>query len=174
MKIMKKIIWIVIVIVLVAFLAWWWSSYDNKLTPNNNVMLEEKEMDMPLSELVEEDIFEGVESFEIKDVTGGDVTGKAWIVVRDGETFHKVEVSIKKDLPIPENGDFYEGWLVKKTPTLDFFSTGEMIKDSETGKWILNYETEGDKSDYSEVVITLESDDDNPAPAKHILEGEAK
>ncbi len=59
---------------------------------------------------------------------------------------------------------------MREEPNLDFFSTGEMIFDEQSQVWMLNYETTADKQDYSKVVITLEPDDGDPAPAKHILE----
>ncbi len=116
---------------------------------------------------IEVDIFTNSPTIILEDVSGGNASGEAWISVKDGETFHKV---IAKNLPELQNDDFYEGWLVKRPAALGFFSTGNMYFDEIQVAWILNYETEGDKSNYPKVVITLEPDDGNPAPAKHIIE----
>ncbi len=112
-------------------------------------------------------VFDDQPMIELSDVSGGNATGMAWIVVEDGKTFHRV---VAYDLPELTNGDFYEGWLVRPAPDFDFFSTGAMIFDDAENAWVLDYETEGDRSDYSNVVITLEPDDGDPAPAEHILE----
>ncbi len=113
------------------------------------------------------DPIKGELSFGLSDVIGGTASAEAWIVFKDGVTYHKV---IAEQLPVLENDDFYEGWMVNPGPPLDFFSTGVMIHDEEKGIWLLKYEIEGDKNDYSKVVITLEPNDGDPAPAKHIIE----
>ncbi len=105
---------------------------------------------------------------ELEDVTGGNTTGAAWIAVVDGKTFHR---TTGKNMPQLKNGEFYEGWLVKQPVAGGFFSTGKMFFDEVADEWVLNYEANGDKSEYRSVVITLEPDDGNPAPAKHIIEG---
>ena len=112
-------------------------------------------------------VYSGQPVIELSDVSGGNATGQAWIVVEDGRTFHRV---VAKDLPEIADDYFYEGWLVRPEPDFDFFSTGGMIFDETNDTWILDYEVEGDRSDYSNVVITLEPDDGDPAPAEHILE----
>lgn len=112
----------------------------------------------------EEDEFDRAPMVSLEDVAGGDATGRAWLAYKDGKTIHKVEAF---DMPELEGGDFYEGWLVKGG---DFFSTGRMEYDEGLDGFILNYETDGDKTSYTEVVITLEPDDGDPAPAKHVIE----
>lgn len=125
---------------------------------------------MPTEPIVMEkegDIFSDKPPMLLKDVTGGSASGEAWVVIEDGTTYHKV---VAINMPKLENEDFYEGWLVKSPAALGFFSTGEMIYSEDEGIWILEYETEGDKSDYPTIVITLEPNDGDPAPALHILE----
>ncbi len=102
----------------------------------------------------------------LEDVSGGDASGEAWLKVENNVTFHKV---VAKNMPRLKDNEFYEGWLVKKS-TNDFFSTGQMFFDTQAQTWILDYQTEGDKSNYTKVVITLEPNDGDPAPAKHIIE----
>lgn len=134
-------------------------------------VVEQKKIDKMTEEVVDEmdSIFDGAQAVTLKDVTGGNATGTGWIVVRDGKTHHR---AVAENLPILQNGDFYEGWLVKAPVAGGFFSTGEMKLDTKTNQWVLNYETAGDKSDYKNIVITIEPDDGDPAPAKHILEEE--
>ena len=38
-------------------------------------------------------------------------------------------------------------------------------------KWYLVYESEDDRRDYNKVIVTLEPNDNDLAPAEHVLEG---
>ena len=85
------------------------------------------------------------------------------------EQFHHV---VRASLPgISEEYYYYEGWLVRPVP-FEYFSTGDMVHN-EDGEWVLEWfgEENKDYSSYTEVVITLEPRDENPAPDIHILEG---
>lgn len=104
---------------------------------------------------------------EIVDVSGGDSSGKAYVLRNEDGLKHYVEA----DLPAPEEGNVYEGWLVTKEPSLDFFSTGVMIVKN--GMYVLEYESEMSYEGYDEVVITLETKVDE-IPEAHILEGMVK
>ncbi len=73
------------------------------------------------------------------------------------------------DLPMSGSDNFYEGWIVRKSP-LSVISTGRLTY--ENGVWVNNYTSEDDLSDHSFYVLTLEPEDDDPAPADHILEGD--
>ena len=139
-------------------------------TPPAEQVADNSNVNEVVKEIVEEelDIFADQDSFKLDDVTGGRASGEAWLFVQDNTTYHRV---IAKDMPPLQNDDFYEGWLVKSTPTLDFFSTGNMIFDETSQTWLLEYKTTGDKSDYSTAIITLEPNDGDPAPAAHIIEG---
>lgn len=70
---------------------------------------------------------------------------------------------------------FYEGWLVQPG-TLEFFSTGEMIRRAD-GAFSLVYEesvfeVNPDVYEFSNIVITLEPRDGNPDPAPaHVARG---
>ncbi len=68
----------------------------------------------------------------------------------------------------PKGDDFYEGWLVRKTP-FAFISTGELIKKE--GEFHNSFSSSIDYSAYTEYVLTIEPNDGNDAPADHILEG---
>ena len=74
-----------------------------------------------------------------------------------------------KDLPALEEGFFYEGWIVRKDP-LDIVSTGALMKHNE--KDVNAYLSKTNLLDHVTYVLTLEPDDGDPAPAKHVLEGE--
>lgn len=73
-------------------------------------------------------------------------------------------------LPNPPVGYFYEGWLIRSKP-FDFFSTGRFIQQADDLKWYLLWQGSEDKGDYRKVVITLEPEDGDAAPAEHVMEG---
>lgn len=86
----------------------------------------------------------------------------------DGKTFtHTVQASLVD----PEKGKFYEGWIVDKTPTLRFFSTGKLTKEGE--EYVLTFTAPQNYPEYNDVVITEETEalglDGNPEA--HVLEG---
>ncbi|OGM19745.1 hypothetical protein A2686_05325 [Candidatus Woesebacteria bacterium RIFCSPHIGHO2_01_FULL_38_10] len=104
---------------------------------------------------------EGVDKAELKDVSGGTSSGLAT------RKFEKsvFEHSILADLPDPESGKFYEGWLVKGG---ELISTGKL--KIAKGGWMLNFSSKTNYSDYSKVVVTIEEKEDK-TPEKYILEG---
>ncbi len=103
----------------------------------------------------------------LEDVTGGEASGEA-LAKFDTET-NKYTLHVTfKNLPALENEDFYEGWIVRKNPT-SVLSTGETeIKD---GTHINVFTADEDLTDHDFYVLTLEPNDGDPAPDKHILEG---
>ena len=107
---------------------------------------------------------EDVDKTELKDVSGGLGSG---IAVRKYEN-GKFEHTVLADLPDPENGMFYGGWLVKDGQTV---LTGKMRVAK--GGYLLNFTSDKDYSDYKEVVVTLEKTDDQ-TPEEHVLEGSFK
>jgi len=125
-------------------------------------------LQLPMTEAEKQEIegvfaTEGVEMTVLEDVTGGQAIGTGWRQFSNDKFFHKVEAN---ELPALEKGFFYEGWLVGDE---GFFSTGRM--GEEAGKGVLYYTADEDKSDFRGVVITLEPEDGDPAPAEHVLEG---
>ncbi|MBU1074639.1 anti-sigma factor [Patescibacteria group bacterium] len=72
------------------------------------------------------------------------------------------------NLPDLEGTDFYEGWIVRNDPQ-SVISTGVAVK--EDGIYKNMYGLDQDLTDHDFYVLTLEPDDGDPAPAKHILEG---
>lgn len=99
----------------------------------------------------------------------GDIEGtvKATRSFYDGKFTHTVEAKITN----PPDGKFYEGWLVKSDPDTEFFSTGELMKTD--GVYKLEYMAAEDKSDFNEVVITVETESQglDGNPEEHIFEG---
>lgn len=85
----------------------------------------------------------------------------------DGEEFrHTVEATLDE----PNEGKFYEGWLVKKDSN-DFISTGKLTREGET--YTLEFRIDEDYSDYPMVVITEEREENglDGIPEEHVLEG---
>ena len=135
------------------------------LEPTKQMMEELPEpMSMKEKQMIEEKfVSEGVEMIVLKDVAQGQSVGTGWRHF-DGEEFaFKAEASGLVEL---EKGFFYEGWLVGKD---GFFSTGRLPVVE--GKGTLYYQSDEDKSEYDGVVITLEAEDGDEAPDKHVLEG---
>jgi hypothetical protein len=130
---------------------------------------EGEELPLPTVPSVEEkiegafdiEIPENVDKAELEDVSGGDASGIATRKFENGLFNHMVLA----DLPDPEPGEFYEGWLIKDGEVI---STGKMRLAK--GGYLLEFESSTDYPDYNQVVITLEKiDDENPEA--HILEG---
>jgi len=100
---------------------------------------------------------------DLLDVTGGNASGKATMFEEVGIFYLNVEMS---DLPDPEKGFFYEGWLVGPEGVV---STGETEKDGELTK--NSFTSSRNYTDATQYVLTIEPDDGDPAPADHVLEG---
>lgn len=80
---------------------------------------------------------------------------------------HTVTLNIE---PAPD-GYFYEGWLVNGSSIV---STGHLSNPFGDVRHSLRFESAKEYSAYTKVVITLEPDDGNPAPAVHVAEGTLK
>jgi len=110
---------------------------------------------------------EGASEVGLVGVGGTHGSGTASVQFVEGVYQHVVVAS----LPDPPVGYFYEGWLIRSKP-FDFFSTGVLIQHADDLKWYLLYEADEDQRDYRKVVITIEPEDQDPAPADHVLEGQ--
>jgi len=163
----------IVVLVLVVGGGVWLSRKKKTETLEPEIVLEqskmiEEQLQLPLSEFEKqeiEDVFarEGVEMTALQDVAEGQATGTAWRHF-DGEKFyHKIQVV---DLPALEKGFFYEGWLVSDE---GFFSTGRVPVVN--GEGSLYFKTDEDRLEFQGVVVTLEPEDGDEAPAEHVLEG---
>lgn len=100
-------------------------------------------------------------------VGGTHGSGSSSVQFLEGSFQHIIVAS----LPDPPVGYFYEGWLLRSKP-FDFFSTGKLIQHADDLKWYLLYNSDVDKRDYKKIVVTLEPEDGDIAPADHVLEGQ--
>jgi len=104
-------------------------------------------------------------SADLKDVSGGEATGHVMSGnVIDGYTLY----AYFEGLPHPEDGFFYEGWVVRQNP-LSVISTGKAKRS--LGDYLNTFNSKEDLTDHEQYVLTLEPDDGDPAPADHVLEG---
>jgi hypothetical protein len=118
-------------------------------------------------DLVPGDIVELGEQIVLTPVGDFKGVGNASRVYEGGHFLHTASASINN----PPGGKFYEGWLVKQDPKLEFFSTGRMVKKGNT--YYLEFTVDTDLRDYNQVVITQESQSNglDGVPEIHILEG---
>lgn len=88
--------------------------------------------------------------------------GNGFYDVMEGET--RAFASFKVDAP--GEGFFYEGWLVcNKKP----YSTGELfLEDGYYNNWFSSKDLPENCQKY---VLTIEPDDNDPAPADHVMDG---
>lgn len=100
-----------------------------------------------------------------KDISGGTSTGEFGFSFSSGKFMMKGEFL---SIPALEGDNFYEGWLVNPK-TSEFISTGKLSLIGDM--WVNTFESDVDYSAYSKYVLTLEPNDGDPAPAKHIAEG---
>jgi len=113
------------------------------------------------------EIPEDVDKAEMKDVSGG--TSQA-IATRKFEA-GRFTLTILADLPDPQRGEFYQGWLIKGKEGEAGFSRISLGKLTlSKGGWILDYKKDSDLRDYSKVQVSLEKVF-NSTPEKLILEG---
>jgi len=97
--------------------------------------------------------------------TGNNATGVAQANFEDN-TYSLLATF--ENLPDPKGTDFYEGWVVRKSP-FDVISTGKIEKKN--GVYTNMYSSGQDLTDHDFYVLTIEPNDGDPAPAEHILEG---
>ncbi len=102
---------------------------------------------------------------ELSDVSGGSGSGLAKATFQD-DTYNLLATFT--NIPDPTGSDFYEGWVVIQEP-LSFISTG--VIENKDGAYANVFSSDVDLTDYNFYVLTLEPDDGDPLPAKHIVEG---
>ncbi len=109
---------------------------------------------------------EGWKSAALADVTGGGSFGLAFTQFTDQQF---TLIAKMGNLPELQEGFVYEGWLVKRGDELRIVSTGkaQYVEDQLVNIFVAST----DLSPYDFYVLTVEPDDDNPAPDEHILEG---
>ncbi len=177
--------WIVAIVVLIIVLIVIFSvrNNDKKNAVVDPAPVEEKEKsltekmnaekpatDEAIREIAKKDALEMLKkeySYEgtIGDVAGGEATGVS--KARHDAGVYELAVTTE-NLSDPEEGYFYEGWVVRKEP-FHFISTNKLEKVD--GQYVNTYQSGEDLTDHTMYVVTLEPDDNNPEPADHILEG---
>ena len=162
------------VIVLVILFGWMImreKDVDNQVVPEITLEPTKQivtDLQLPISEteiqaIENKFLSEGAEMTLLKDVSGGQSVGTAWRHF-DGNVFSfKTEVSRLMSL---EKGFYYEVWMVGKD---GFFSVGRIGDIDGSGK--LYFIENEDKSEFRGVVVTLEQEDGDETPGKHVLEG---
>ncbi|MBU0572782.1 anti-sigma factor [Patescibacteria group bacterium] len=158
----KDIVIGLIVLAALAGIIYWFQKPKEELKVPETPSVEEK-----MEGIFSVEIPEDIEKAQLKDAVGGDASGIATRSYDNGTFIHVVLA----DLPGPEEGFFYEGWLVRGKEgdaDFDFISTG--IMRLAKGGYLLEFESEIDYLDYQGVVITLEETEDD-IPEKHVLEG---
>lgn len=119
---------------------------------------------------------------DLVDVTGGEASGALFgnFTPKEAEVLdHDIYyfAATFENLPELEEGFFYEGWIVRENTAengennASVLSTG-VAEFNDEGFLINDFEAEEDLTDHDFYVLTLEPDDGDPAPAKHILEGD--
>lgn len=83
----------------------------------------------------------------------------------DGTYLHTMDLNVE----LPKDGFFYEGWLVREGE--DPVSTGHLRSLFGDVRHRMEFEVDRDLRDRMNVVVTLERDDGDPAPAEHVAEG---
>ena len=123
-----------------------------------------KSLDQP-AELVKTDL-SSWRSGALADVTGGGSFGLAHANTASNQfTF----IAQMGGLQIPPEQSSYEGWLVRRgeRPSVIHLGTAVLVED----RYYVSYSAQENLESYDFFVLTLESNDLNPAPGKHLLEG---
>lgn len=110
--------------------------------------------------------FQGWNSAALADVTTGGSFGLAFSKFEKGAY---TLVSKMGNLPELSEGSHYEGWIVQRGDEMHVMSVGKAIKNED--QFIIVFKSTEDLTSYDFFVLTLEPDENNPAPAGHILEG---
>lgn len=116
-------------------------------------------------------------SAQLSDVTDGkvlpgnvDTQGQAVGTAQAGFNGQRYQLTATiNNLPQPEDGFFYEGWIVRGEAE-SVISTGELIQEI-PGTYSNMFINDDDLSDHTRYVLTIEPDDGDPAPADHVVDG---
>ena len=108
-------------------------------------------------------------SSSLEDVSGGSASGSVVALFSAGQ--YNLNANFE-NLPEPEGTDFYEGWIVRKGIKFNVISTGKAVPEG--GRYVNRFKSNENLLDHTFYVLTLEPDDGDPSPAKHILEGTMK
>lgn len=107
------------------------------------------------------------ESADLSDVSGGQGIGVATRKYTGG-TF---SLTIMANLPTPQSGYFYQGWVIRGDPSESGYSMLSVGKlRFAKGGYIVDFSSPRDYSDYGKVVVSIERVFDS-TPETNILEG---
>jgi len=105
----------------------------------------------------------------LADVTGG---GSFGIVKSKSEEGTFTLYATVGALPVLQEDQHYEAWLVKRDASMHVVSLGGLsVPVGEEERWSFLYSSKQDLSQYDFFVLTSEWNDTNPTPGLHILEG---
>jgi len=137
---------------------------EDAMMKKEGIVMEEKGVEAPQNgeELLAKYQFGAV----LEDVANGNSSGQA--MAGYSEEGYRM-IATFKNLPEPKGTDFYEGWLVQKSP-LDVISTG-VVEKNQDGVYVDTFVSADDLTSHDFYVLTIEPDDGDPAPADHIVEG---
>ncbi|MBI2475076.1 anti-sigma factor [Candidatus Uhrbacteria bacterium] len=110
--------------------------------------------------------FAGWNSAALADVTSGGSFGLAFSTFETGSYTLVVKMG---NLPELSEGSHYEGWVVKRGNEMRVISVGQAIKNED--QFVIVFKSPEDLTAYDFFVLTLESNETDPSPSSHILEG---
>ena len=127
---------------------------------------DEKRLNVPDLKLFASETFKNWHAAALADVTGGTSYGLAYV------KFEKLKFTLYAKmggLPTPSDDYHYEGWIVHRNTGMKIVNVGRAIQDKD--QYIIAYSSSENLLTYDFFVLTLEQNDENNAPAEHILEG---
>lgn len=97
---------------------------------------------------------EGAEKIQLKDVEGKDAIAIATRSFSEGA----FSLTILADLPVPEEGTYYQGWIIKGEEGYEDYAVLTLGRLSVAkGGYILDFEAAKDYSNYEKVVVSKET-----------------
>lgn len=105
----------------------------------------------------------------LADVTAG---GSFGVVKSKSEEGTFTLYALLGALPVLQEDQHYEAWLVKRDASMSVVSLGNLtVPVGEEERWSFLYTSKDDLSQYDFFVLTSEWNDTSPTPGLHILEG---
>jgi hypothetical protein len=102
----------------------------------------------------------------LADVTGGTAFGLAHI---NSASNQFTIIAQMGGLQMPDENSYYEGWLVRRGDRPGVISLGKAVLVED--RFYVSFTAQENLESHNFFVLTLESNDLNPAPGKHLLEG---
>lgn len=159
------IIGFVILIILAVIVYWVSRPKSEVVTAPTPTPVSVEEVEKKIEDQFQKNIPETGQKAGLKDLTGGDSSGLA---VKEKED-NLVKVSILADLPDPEEGYYYQAWVVKDVEGKEEkVSLGKLTIAK--GGFSLEYQTKADLDSFNKIVISLEKTVDD-IEEKRVLEG---